>query len=328
MGMRVVAIDGGYADYACEQELLAAAGASFELLPCGGDAAAIAARIHDAAGLLVRESRIAAGVIEAMPNLRAIVRYGIGVDNIDLAAASRRGVKVANVPDYGTEEVSDQGMALLLAVVRRVATRDATVRAGGWNVAREEPMYRIAGKTLGLLGYGRIARAMERKMRGFGVERVLVYDPFAADWPAGVQRASVEEVCREADFISVHAPLTAQTRHLLDARRIALLKPTAIVVNTARGGLIDEAALVAALQEGRLFGAGLDVFEQEPLPANSPLRQLRNVVLSDHTGWYSEESVRDLQRGAAQEVARILRGEPPKHWVNRPPVHEQEGTVQ
>jgi D-3-phosphoglycerate dehydrogenase len=326
--VRVVAIDDGYADYRCEQELLGAAGASFEVLACGGDAAAVLDRIRDAAALMVRESRIGAEVIAALPALRGIVRYGIGVDNIDLAAAARHGVRVANVPDYGTEEVSDQGMALLLAVVRRVAARDAAVRAGAWNVARQERMYRIAGKTLGLLGYGRIARAMERKMRGFGVERVLVYDPFVTQLPPGVEQMGVEDVCRHADFISVHAPLTRETHHLLDAARIGLMKPEAIVVNTARGALIDEAALVRALQEGRLFGAGLDVFEQEPLPAASPLRKLANVVLSDHTGWYSEESVRDLQQGAAADVARILRGEAPKHWVNRDRFTEQEGTVQ
>lgn len=314
--LRVVAIDDGYADYAEEQRILGSAGARFEVIACGGDAARIAERIRDAHALMVRESRIGAAVIEAMPRLRGIVRYGIGTDNIDLACASRRKVVVANVPDYGTEEVSDQAMALLLAVARRVASRDTAVRAGRWNVARQEPMYRIAGKTLGLLGYGRIARAMERKMRAFGIERVLVYDPYVTDAPPGVQLVPADEVCAGADYLSVHAPLTPQTRHVLNAERLALMKPTAIVVNTARGALIDECALVEALQQGRLFGAGLDVFEREPFPADSPLRGMSTVVLSDHTGWYSEESVRDLQRGAAGEVARILGGQPPRNWVN------------
>ena len=160
---------------------------------------------------------------------------------------------------------------------------------------------------------------------------VLLYDPYTdvglSPDPA-VRKASLAELLRRSDVVSVHAPLTPDTRHLLDGRRIALMKPTAIVVNTARGALVDEAALTRALEDGRIFGAGLDVFEQEPLPQASPLRRLANVVLSDHTGWYSEESVRDLQQGAAAEVARILRGEAPKHWVNRDAFTEEQGTVQ
>ena len=316
LASRVVAIDDGYADYAQERDILASAGARFEVIACGGDAARIVARLHGAAGLMVRESTLSANTIAQLPGLRAIVRYGIGVDNIDLACAAQRRITVANVPDYGTEEVSDQALALLLAVVRRVTTRDRDVREGRWNVARQEPMHRIAGRTLALVGYGRIARAVERKLRAFGVERVLVHDPLLDSSPTGARFVPLDDLCREADFLSLHAPATPATHHLLDARRLALLKPDAIVINTARGALVDEEALACALREGRLFGAGLDVFEREPLGTDSPLRGLANVVLSDHTGWYSEESVRDLQRGAALEVARILRGEAPLHWVN------------
>jgi D-3-phosphoglycerate dehydrogenase len=314
--LRVVAVDAGYDSYEQEERILAECGVRFEVLPCGGDAGRVADRLRDALALMVRESRIDAALIESMPKLRAIVRYGIGVDNIDLEAARRRRVAVANVPDYGTEEVSDQALALLLAVARRVVTRDAAVRAGRWNVSREEPMYRLAGKTLGLLGYGRIARAVERKLRAFGIARVLVFDPFVGELPAGTERASADAVCAQADYLSLHAPHTPETHHLLSARRIASMKPTAIVVNTARGGLVAAAALVRALEQRRLFGAGLDVLEREPLGAEHPLRRLDNVVLSDHTGWYSEESVRDLQAKAAQEVARVLRGEPPANWLN------------
>lgn len=313
----VAAIDGGYADYQCEQEVLAEVGATFEVIPCAGDAVNVAERIRDCSALLVRESRIAANVIESMPRLQAIVRYGIGVDNIDLDCARRRRIKVANVPDYGTEEVSDQALALLLAVSRRVTTRNRDVRAGRWNVGRAEPMYRMAGRTLGLVGYGRIARAVERKLRAFGIARVLVHDPNVQQMPAGAHPADLDTLCRESDYISLHAPLNTGTHHLLDARRIGLMKPTAVIVNTARGPLIDEAALVAALREGRLLGAGLDVLEREPPSADNPLLALDNVVLSDHTGWYSEESMRDLQRGAAAEVARVLCGQDPIHWVNR-----------
>lgn len=313
--LRVVVLDDGYRDYDTERRILAEVGAVLEVRDCAGDAARVAAALTDAHAALVRESPITQEAIAGMKAGRVIVRYGIGVDNIALQAAKARGIVVANVPDYGTEEVSDQALALLMAVARRVVTRDREVRAGAWNIGPAQKMYRLGGKTVGLIGYGRIARAFERKMRGLGVARVLVHDPYANPGPE-VEAVSVEELCRESDIISLHSPLTPQTRHVLDARRIALMKPTAIVVNTSRGPLIDEEALTHALREGRLFGAGLDVFEKEPPAIDSALFQLTNVVVSDHTGWYSEEAVADLQRKAAQEVARVLRGEAPLNRVN------------
>ena len=177
---------------------------------------------------------------------------------------------------------------------------------------------RIAGRVLGLVGYGRIARALERKMRGLGVARVLVYDPLVqAGALSGVESVDLNSLCQESDFISLHAPLTRDTSRIIDSARIALMKPTAILVNTARGGLIDETALVEALRSKRIFGAGIDVFQHEPPSRDHPLFALDNVVLSDHTAWYSEESVAELQTKAAQEIARVFRGESPEHWVNR-----------
>ena len=307
--LRVVVLDDGYDHYDTERQVLAGVGASIELAAQGG--------VPDGAdALLVRESPVTAAMMDRMPGCRAIVRYGIGVDNIDRDAARKRKIYVANVPDYGTEEVSDQALALVMAVARRVVTRDREVREGAWNVGPAQKVYRLAGKTLGLIGYGRIAQAFERKMRGVGMARVMVFDPYAT-LPAGVEAASVDAICREADVVSLHAPLTPETRHILDARGISLLKPTAIVVNTSRGPLIDEAALATALREERIFGAGLDVFEEEPLGQGNALRELRNAVLSDHCGWYSEESVQDLQRKAAEEVARVFRGQAPLNWLNR-----------
>lgn len=314
--MRVVVIDSGYDSYDAERAILAPFGAEVVLRPCDGDAGRVVEAVRDADAVLVRESPVQRAAIDAMTRCRAIVRYGIGVDNIDQDAARERRIYVANVPDYGAEEVSDQALALLLGVVRRVAARDRAVRGGAWNVSRREKMYRVAGRTLGLVGYGRIARTFERKMRGLGVARVLVYDPYATD--AGEEaRVPLDVLCREADFVSVHAPLTTETRHLLGAAQFALMKPTAIVVNTARGPLIDEAALVAALREHRLQGAGIDVYEHEPPRHDHPLFALDNVVLSDHTGWYSEESVNELQTKAAEEIARVFRGGAPRHWLNR-----------
>ncbi len=312
----VIVVDSGYDRYDAERAILGPLGAEVVLRPCDGDAAKVGEAVRDADAVLVRESPVKRPAIEAMTRCRAIVRYGIGVDNIDQDAARERRIYVANVPDYGAEEVSDQALALLLGVVRHVASRDRAVRAGAWNVSRAEKMYRVAGRTLGLVGYGRIARTFERKMRGMGVERVLVFDPYAAD--VGVsERVPLDVLCREADFISVHAPLTPETHHLLGRAQFALMKPDAIVVNTARGPLVDEAALLAALRERRIQGAGIDVYEHEPPRPDHPLFALDNVVLSDHTGWYSEESVRELQTKAAEEVARVFRGEAPRHWLNR-----------
>ena len=314
--LRVVVIDGGYESYETEEKILSPYGARVEVQPCDRDAQRVRAAVVGADAVLVRESPVDAAAMDLMPRCRAIVRYGIGVDNIDLRAARERRIYVANVPDYGSEEVSDHALALLLAVVRRIAARDRAVRAGAWNLARTEKMYRVAGRTLGLVGYGRIARSFARKMRGIGIERVLACDP-SAEPDAGTEMVPLEKLCREADFISIHAPLMPQTRHLIDADRIALMKPTAVIVNTARGALIDERALAAALRDGRIFGAGIDVYENEPPARDNSLLELDNVVLSDHTGWYSEESVAELQHKAAQELARVLRGEAPRNWLNR-----------
>jgi D-3-phosphoglycerate dehydrogenase len=312
---RVVALDDGYAAYDQEVRLLAEAGARFELQPCRGSVDAAIASVRGADVVLVRESPLPRRAIEAMDRCKAIVRYGIGVDNIDLAAARERRIAVANVPDYGTDEVSTQTVALALAVVRRLSLHDAEVRSGRWSTGVLKPMYRLRGRTLGLVGFGRIARMTLEKLSGFGFGRVLVNDPHA-ELPAGCEQASVDDVCREADLISLHVPLTPQTRHLIDARRLSLMRPTAVLVNTARGGLVDLDALHAALAEGRLLGAGLDVFEQEPPDPAHPVFRLDNVAVTNHIGWYSEEAMRELQRKTAEEAARVLRGEAPRHWVN------------
>ncbi|HSD40782.1 MAG TPA: C-terminal binding protein [Burkholderiales bacterium] len=316
MSRLVAVVDGGYDSYDIERRILAPFDAEVVLRDCKRDRARVVESVRDADAVLVRESPITAEAVARMARCKVIVRYGIGVDNIDQAAARERRIYVANVPDYGAEEVSDQAIALLLAVARRVATRDRAVRAGAWNVSRAEPMYRVAGRALGLVGYGRIARAFERKMRGMGVARVLVADPFAAGAP-GVEHVDLATLCGEADYISIHAPLTPQTVHLIGRGEFAAMKPTAIVVNTARGPLLDEAALIEALRERRIFGAGIDVYESEPPRPDHPLFALDNAVLSDHNGWYSEESVAELQTKAAEEVARVFGGKPPKHWLNR-----------
>jgi len=312
---RVVVLDDGYANYDTEAAIVAAEGAEFLLRPCRGDAAKAAVEMAEADAVLVRETPVDAAAI-AGTRAKVIVRYGVGYDNIDTAAAAARGIAVANVPDYGTEEVSDHALALLLAAIRRVAEADRRVRAHGWGVPMDRKVHRIRGGTLGLVGYGRIGAAFHRKAAELGYARVLVHDPFLRAAPEGVELSSLDAVAAEADAISLHAPLNNATRHIIGRAFLAQVKPTLVLVNTARGGLVDEGALVEALSEGRLLAAGLDVYESEPLRQDSPLRGLDNAVLTDHAAWYSEQAIADLQRKAAEEVARVLRGEKPLHQVN------------
>jgi D-3-phosphoglycerate dehydrogenase len=315
--MRVVILDDGYDHYDAERAILAPLGVSLTLLPCRGEAAAVRGAMADADAALVRESPIDAAALAAAPRLRGIVRYGVGVDNIALDAAAARRIPVCNVPDYGVEEVSDHALALLLAVARRLPEADARVRAGGWGVPRTRPVQRLAGGTLGLIGFGRIGAALLRKARGLGFARILIADPALHEAPAGCTLADAMTIAAEADAISLHAPATPATRHIIGAGFLARVKPNAVLINTSRGALVDEGALADALEAGRLMGAGLDVFEAEPLPAHSRLRSLTNVILTDHAAWYSEAAILDLQRKAAEEIARLLTGSAPLHQVNR-----------
>lgn len=315
--LRVVILNANYPHYEAERKILSPFGAEVEHLDTQGDPARVIEAVRDADAVMVRETPIPAAAIAAMARCRGIVRYGVGVDNIDLAAARERRIYVANVPDYGSEEVSDHALALMLAVARRIVQRDRAVRRGVWGVAHKEPVYSFRGKTLGIVGFGRIGRAFCRKARAFGFARTLVFDPHVSGGEPGVEMVGFDLLCREADVISLHTPLTRETYHLIDAAAFAGMKPTAILVNTARGGVVDEQALVEALRAGGLFGAGIDVFEEEPVDLQHPLLSFENVVVTDHTGWYSEECITDLQTKAAHEVARIFAGERPRSWVNR-----------
>jgi D-3-phosphoglycerate dehydrogenase len=270
--------------------------------------------------VLLNLARLDAAAIGRLKRCKVISRYGVGYDNVDVEAATRAGIWVANVQHYAKEDVSDHALALLLACARRVTERDRAIRRGEWNTTARLKGYRLAGKTLGLIGYGDIARCLHRKVSGFGLARVLVSDPFvdeSAVRAAGAEPVTLERLLAESDMISVHAPLAPSTRGMIGAPQLASLKPGAILVNTSRGPLIDEAAIAAALRDGKLACAGLDVFEQEPLPAASPLKSLENVVLTDHVGWYTEESIVELKTGAARNVAEVLAGRPPVYPINK-----------
>lgn len=316
---KIVVLEPGYANYHEEDTVLAAFNPQFVVIPKGASDEVRKQALADADAVMIREAPLPASAIRTMEKCQIIVRYGVGVDNVDLDAAKTQGIYVANVPDYGSEDVAEHALAMLLASVRRIASRNAQVHQGQWNIGQAEPMFRLGGKVLGIVGFGRIARCLATKASGLGLSNILVCDPLldeAQAEAAGVVKSSLENLCREADLLSLHVPLSQATRHLIGREQLALMKPTAVLVNTSRGGLIDEQALYDALRNNRLFAAGLDVFETEPVNADNPLLSLPNVICTDHTAWFTEESVIELQRKAAQEVLRVFEGNRPLHWVN------------
>ncbi len=260
-------------------------------------------------------------VLAALPRLKGLVVAAIGVDMVDLRAATELGIPVANVPDWCQEEVAEHTLALVFAVVRKIALADRTVRSGGWQqgVARRMlPLRRLSGRTMGLVGLGRIGQTVAHKAQGVGLE-VIAFDPYLPPEIArevGIRLVSLEELLRQADIVSVHVPLTPETRHLINAQTLELMKPGTILINTGRGGVVDEAALEAALASGKLAGAGLDVLEQEPPSWPHPFLKFENVVFTCHYGSCSEEAYADLRRKMAEQIAQILRGELPRNLVN------------
>ena len=298
------------------REVLSAIGAQVQLAPEPTPEAIVRAAAG-ADGLLVTYAKITADMIAQMPKCRVISRFGIGVDNVDLDAATRAGIVVTKVPDYCLDEVSDHAVALLLALVRKIPASSAHVHAGRWEMKAVVPIHRLRGTVLGLVGFGRIPQLVAPKAQAFGI-KVIASDPFV---PAevfardGVERVEFAELLRTSDYVSIHTPLLPETRGLFNADVFRAMKPGAYLVNTARGPIVDDVALAQALDEARLAGAALDVMPQEP-PNNSPLLGRENVIITPHTSFYSEESLLELQRKAAEEVVAVLSGRPPRNPVN------------
>lgn len=315
----VVVTDHGFPDLDQERAVLAEVGARLEVAPTP-DGPGLVTAARDADALLVQFARIDAELIDQLRRCRVIVRYGIGVDTIDLAAATRRGIAVVNVPDYALDEVADHALALLLASARRLVRVALQVRDGTWDLSPCRPLRSLSSMTLGLAGFGAIARRVASRARAFGM-RVVAYDPFVdADTfaRAGVTSVDWEGLLEGSDAISVHVPLTEATHHLFDASAFEAMRPGVLFVNASRGGVVDGEALLAALRSDRVAAAGLDVLESEPPADADPLVHHPNAIVTSHCAWYSEESLRRLQRLAAEEVARALRGERPRHVVNGP----------
>jgi D-3-phosphoglycerate dehydrogenase / 2-oxoglutarate reductase len=278
----------------------------------------VAAQAGEADVLINQYVPITAAVLDALPRCRLVVRYGVGVDNVDLQAAAERGVWVANVPDYGRDEVADHTLALALALLRGVVALDRSVRDGTWDLDPARPLRRLATLTWGVVGCGAIGTAVARRAAGLGM-RVLGYDLPTVRSEAPIERVPLEELLEEADLVSLHAALTPDTRHLVGAAALARMRPTAHLVNTARGGLVEEAALLAALDDGALAGAALDVLEREP-PDELGWRLARHprVVATPHAAWYSEEAFHTLKSEVAREALRVLGGGAPRSPVNTP----------
>ena len=285
-------------------------------------ASATARSLGEADALMVTTQVVDRQVLSQLSRCRIVSRVGTGLDAIDLEAAAGLGIWVTNVPDYAVEEVSTHAIALLLAHARQLVGSLEVGRGGRWGSSSLPRIQRLQGQTLGLLGLGRIAQAVAIKAHGLGMQ-VLAHDPLvnsAVFGRLGVSSAGWTELLQKADYLSLHVPLTSETRRVLDRQALELMKPTAIVINTARGGLIDEVALLEALGEGRLAGAALDVLDQEPPPPDHPLLRHPHALVTPHMAWYSEASRRDVRARAAGEVVRVFDGETPHCPANRPAV--------
>ena len=312
-----------------DRALLREVGALLRERPCATEQELID-HGRTAAAILTLDEPLSARVIEQLERCRVISRFGIGVDRVDVAAATAAGIVVTNVPDYCLDEASDHALALLLAVERRILALDAAVRAGVWDTAAVAGrVRRLRGRRLGVVGFGRLGRRFAAKAAALGLE-VVVHDPFVTDaviLGAGARPLPLSDLLASSDVVSLHVPLTPQTRLLLDRGRLLSMREGAVLLNTSRGGVVDEGALVEVLRAGPLGGAGLDVFASEPLARDHPLLGLENVVVTSHASHYSLESAAEMRHGAFRNVANVLAGRPPLSAVNAPapPSHLDSG---
>jgi D-3-phosphoglycerate dehydrogenase len=301
-----------------ERKLLADAGHELRFGSNAASVEEVREAVDGADAVLNCFAPMPAEVIRELDRCVVIARYGIGVDTIDLDEATAKGIVVTNVPDYCIDEVSDHALALLMSLARGVTLLDRRVRSGFWTSTDARPIHRLRGRTLGLVGFGRIARALAAKAAPLGF-RIVTTDPFVPDdavRQAGAEPATLEEVLRAADVVSIHAPLTPESRHLIGSREIAMMKPGAILINTSRGPLVDLDALRDAFADEWLGGAGLDVLEEEPPAADDPLLHRDDVIITPHAAFYSEESLEELQRKAVEQVIEALAGRTPPYAVN------------
>ncbi len=315
---RIIVTDDRYESYTEENRVFSELGASVEVHNLDNSETSMEI-LKKADAVLVNLFPMTREVIGSLDRCKVISRYGVGYDNVDVTAATEMGIWVTNVPDYSMEDVSDHTFALLFDCVRKITYRDRMIRKGKWNTHKNWPSYRTAGKTLGIIGFGAIGKTLLRKISSLGLGRILVHDPFVK--PEAVKKAggipvSFNELLEKSDYISLHVPLTEKTTGLIGEKEFKRMKTNCIFINTSRGPVVDEDALFRALESGSIAAAGIDVYRKEPLPPESPLRTLDNIILTDHAGWYSEESIVELKTKAALNVLTVLKGGKPAYPLN------------
>lgn len=315
---KVVVTDNRHGDYSIEEKILAGCNAELVILNCR-NAQEMIENCADADGILLDMAPMSKEVVTALKKCRVVSRYGVGYDNVDVKACSERGIYVANVPDYCVYDVSDLALGLLFACQRQIVIRDRKIREGKWNMHFPHT-YRIKGKVLAVLGFGRISRELIKKVSGLELKEILVYDPYvdeAVIASYGARKTGFEESLRKADYISLHMPVTDETREMINEKAFELMKPSAILINTARGSLIEDAALINALKNHKIAYAGLDTHNCEPLPPDSEFFRLDNCVLTDHTAYNTAEGVEELKTKAALNVKAVLEGKKPIYPINK-----------
>lgn len=318
MNKKVVVTDYTFPSLDQEKSVLVPIGCEFVATQCVTEQDLIRA-CKDADAILNQYIPLTRNVLAELKDCKIIVRYGIGVDNVDVTAASEFGIMVVNVPDYGIQEVADHTLSLLLASVRKIPQIHAQVRQGIWENAPLRPIMGLRDKQVGLLGFGNIAKEVAKRLQGFHMQ-VSAYDPYVDEKifeQHGVKKLDWEALLAQSDMVCVHLPLNEQTKYFIRKETLALMKPTAFLVNTSRGAIVHSEDLAVALQTGVIAGAALDVLEVEPIPSSHPLLRLSNCLLTSHTAWYSEDSMLRLQQYAALEIRRMFEGESPRHVVNR-----------
>jgi len=315
--MKLLVTDFAWKDLEIERQILSSMDAT--LVPAkNGEEDELIQLAADVEGIFTNWKRVSKRVIANAPRCKAIIRYGVGLDNIDVQFATESGIVVANVPDYCLEEVSDHALALLFAMARKLAIFDRATKNGMYDLSVGIPSYRLRGKTLGVVGLGKIGKVVARKALGFGL-KVIAFSRSGRSAQVGtetVESVSFSELLRRSDYISLHVPLAPETRHLFDLKAFRQMKPTAFLVNTARGDVVDSQALLTALDNNLIAGAALDVLPKEPPDADDPLMRHPKTIVTPHAAFNSEESLEELRTTAASEMRDILQGKKPEFFVN------------
>ena len=316
--MNIIMFDRQGNDYSLEKETFEKAGASFTVTYFK-DTEDFKALVKGRDVIMFNDAPITKEIIDSMDNCKMIIRDGIGYDNVDLKAAGEKGIYVCNSPCYGVYDVAEYAFSLMLASCKHIPLADKCTREGAWSPLATGKVHRLLNKTLGVVGFGRIARQVAKRATAFDMN-ILVYDPFVSEEDAasaGVKKTDLETLIKESDFITLHSPLNDDTFHMFSKAQFKMMKNDAILINTGRGGLVDEKALIEALENGEIGGAALDVLEEEPVKPNNPLLSMSNVVLSPHVAWNSYEGVDDLHKEVTDNVMRFINGETPVSIVNK-----------